>query len=109
MKASITSLQNKSYAAIKFNKYCSSNIITSSNDTNASEISGFTYASNITSESNSRSFINGSLIFGIDRNSQKIITSNDTRLTIAIADINISEALLFNLTQKPRFKPIRKN
>ena len=57
------------------------------------------YASNIITESNSRNVSNGSLIFGIDGNSQKPITSNDTRLTIAIADIIISEVLSFNLSQ----------
>ena len=39
--------------------------ITSSNDTNLSEMSSFISASNITTESNSRSKSNGSLIFGI--------------------------------------------
>ena len=49
---------------------------------------------------------NGSLVFGIDGNSQKLITSNNTRLTIAIAGLIISEGLSFNLAQKPRFKKI---
>ena len=67
--------------------------ITSSNDTNSSVISGFSSEWNISSESNSRSFLNGSLIFGIDGNSQKLITSNNTCLTIVIADLIISEGL----------------
>ena len=44
-------------------------------------------ASNITAEINSRNVSNGSLIFGIDSNYQKSITSNETCLTIAITDI----------------------
>ena len=35
-----------------------------------------------------------------------MITSNDTRLTIAIADLIISEGLPFNLAQKPIFKKV---
>ena len=46
------------------------------------------------------------LFFGLDGNSQKLIISNDTRLTIAIADLIISEGLPFNLAQKPRFKKL---
>ena len=34
------------------------------------------------------------------------MTSNETRLTVAIADIIISEGLSFNLYQKPRFKKV---
>ena len=35
-----------------------------------------------------------------------MITSNNTRLTILIADLIISEGLPFNLSQKPRFKKV---
>ena len=69
-------------------------------------MSSFRSASNIKTGSNSINISNGSLIFVIDENSQKLITSNKTRLTIAIADIIISEVLSFNLSQKPRFKNI---
>ena len=41
-----------------------------------------------------------------DNNTQKIMTSNETRLTAAIADIVISEGLSFNLSKKPRFKKV---
>ena len=34
------------------------------------------------------------------------MTSNETRLTVAIADIIISEGLSFTLSQKPRFKKV---
>ena len=95
IRASITSLQIRSSADIESTIHRSSKSITSSNDTNSSVISGFTSASNISSEINSRSFSNGSLVFG--GNSQKLIISNDTCLTIAKADLIISEGLPFNL------------
>ena len=79
MKASISSLQNKSSADFKSNIHCSSKIITSSNHTNSSEMSGLCYASNVTTGSNSRSFSNDSLVFSIG------ITSNENRLNITIS------------------------
>ena len=45
-------------------------------------------------------------VFGIDSNSQKLITSNDNCLTIAIAYLIISEGLPFNIPQKPRYKKV---
>ena len=71
IKASITGKKNESSAAIKFTIHRSAKIITSSNDTNSSEILEITSASNITSKSNSRSFSNISLVFGIDGDSKK--------------------------------------
>ena len=41
-----------------------------------------------------------------DHNTQKIMTSNETRLTLAISDLIISEGLSFNIVQKPRFKKV---
>ena len=41
-----------------------------------------------------------------DNNTQKMMTSNETRLTVAISDLIISEGLSFNLSQKPRFKKV---
>ena len=66
----------------------------------------FSSASNIKTGSNSRNVSNGSLIFGIDGNSQKSINSNNTRLTIAVADLIISEKLCFNIPQNPGFKTL---
>ena len=34
------------------------------------------------------------------------MTSNETRLTVSIADLIISEGLSFNLSQKPRFEKV---
>ena len=69
-------------------------------------MSSFSYASNITTGSNSINVSNGLLIFCIDVNYQKPITSKDTRLTIAITDIIISDVLYFNISQKPRFNKV---
>ena len=41
-----------------------------------------------------------------DNNTQKMITSNETHLTFAIADLIIPEGLSFNLSQKPRYKNV---
>ena len=41
-----------------------------------------------------------------DHNTQKMMTSNETRLTLAITDLIISEGLSFNLAQKYRFKKV---
>ena len=103
-KESITSLQNKSSAAIKSNIHRSSKSITSSNDTDSSKISGFTFASNITTESSSRIFPNGTLVFVIDGNYKKLITFNKTRLNISIADPIISESLTFTFSQKTKIR-----
>ena len=41
-----------------------------------------------------------------DNNTQKMMTSNKTRLTVAIADLIISEGIYLNIYQKPRFKKV---
>ena len=41
-----------------------------------------------------------------DNNTQNMMTSNETRLTVAIAYLIISEGLYFNLSQKRRFKKV---
>ena len=47
-----------------------------------------------------------SICFTGDNNTQKTLTSNETRLTVAIADLIIFEGLSFNLSQKPGFKKV---
>ena len=41
-----------------------------------------------------------------DNNTQKMMTSNETRLTVATTDLIISECLSFNIYQKPSFKKV---
>ena len=71
MKSSISILHNKSSAAIKSTIHRRSKNITSSNDTNSYEMSGFSYASIITTDSNLRMF-QMVHFFGIDDNYQNI-------------------------------------
>ena len=42
----------------------------------------------------------------VDNNTQKMMTSNETGLILAITDIIISEDISSNLSQKPRFKKV---
>ena len=71
IKAYISSLRNKSYSTIESTIHFSSKVITSSNHTDVSEMLPFSSESNITNGSNSINVSNGSLIFGIDGNSQR--------------------------------------
>ena len=57
-------------------------------------------------ESNQTTPQKGSMFFTGDNNTQNMITSNETCLTVAITDLIISEGLSFNLSQKPRFKKV---
>ena len=41
-----------------------------------------------------------------DHDTQKIMAPNETRLTVEIADLIISEGLYLDLSQKPRFKKV---
>ena len=41
-----------------------------------------------------------------DNNTQKIITYNETRLTVEITDLIIYEDIYFNLSQKTRFTKV---
>ena len=41
-----------------------------------------------------------------DSNTQKMMTSDETGLTVAIADYIIFEGISFNLSQKPMFKRV---
>ena len=99
IKASISSLHNNSSSYIESTIRRSSKSITSLNGTNISEMSNFSSASNITTEIDSINSSNVLLVFGIDGNYQKSITSNKTCLTISVSDIIITEVLAFNLYQ----------
>ena len=57
-------------------------------------------------EINQTSSQSGSIFFMGDNNTQKMMTSNETRLTVAIADLIISEGLSFSLSHKSRFKKV---
>ena len=88
IKAYISNLQNNSSFPIESTIHHNSKSTTSSNESNSINVS------------------NCSLIFGIDGNYQKPITSTETCLTISISDLIISEGPSFNLYQKPIFKKV---
>ena len=46
------------------------------------------------------------LLFFVDKHNHEIMSSNETHLTVTIADLIISEGLYFNLDQKPRLKKL---
>ena len=48
----------------------------------------------------------GSIFFTRDNNTQKMMTSNEIHLTVAIANIIIYEDLYFNISKKHRFKKV---
>ena len=81
-------------------------LISSSNHINILDISSFGTLSNSIAESNAASHPKGSLIFVIDVNYQKSITSNNTWLAVAMAGLIIYEVLYLNLNQKPRFEKV---
>ena len=41
-----------------------------------------------------------------DNNTQKMMTYNETCLTVAIAELIISDGIYFNISQKPRFNKV---
>ena len=101
-------LQNKSSAVIESRIHSSFRIISSSNLPNISNISSFRKCSNKMDVSNSTIKSKVFPIFDMDSNYQKSFTSNETCLTVEIADLIISEVPSFNISQKPRFKKIMK-
>ena len=57
-------------------------------------------------ESNPTTPQKGSIFLTGDNITQKMMTSNDKRLTVAISDLINSEGISFNLSQKHRFKKV---
>ena len=78
----------------------------SSNTTAIYDTSSFITSCSKSPESNPITHQKGPICFTGDNNTQKIITSNETRLTVAISDLNISEGISFNLSQKTSFKKV---
>ena len=78
----------------------------SSNITAISDTSYLSTSCRKSPESNPTTPQKGSIIFMEDNNVQKTMTSNETHITVAIADLIISEGLYFNIYQKPRFKKV---
>ena len=104
MISSISRLQDKSLEVVKSNIQCNSNGISSSNLTETSDTSSFSTSYSSSLYSNGVTPQEGSVFFMGYHNTQKMMTSKEIYLTVAITDLIISEGLSFDLAQKPRFK-----
>ena len=106
MICSISRLQDKSSEVVESNIQRNSRGLFLSNTTAIYDSSSISRSFSQSPESNQTPPQKGSMFFTGDTNSQKMMTSIETRLTVAIADLIISEGLSFNLAQKPRFKKV---
>ena len=106
MISSVSRLQYKSSEFVESNIQRNSRSMFLSNTTAIYESSSISKRFSRSLESNRTSSQRGSIYFMGDNNTQKMMTSNETRLTVAIADLIISEGLSFNLAQKHRFKKV---
>ena len=104
--SSISHLQDRSSEFVESNIQRNSRGMSSSNIAATYDASSFS-SSYITSPSKQSSSSQKRIhIFMGDHNIQKMMTSNEARLTVEISDIIISEGLSFNKSQKPRFKKV---
>ena len=78
----------------------------SSNITATSDKSSFSTRCSTSSDKNKITPRKGSIFFMGENNTQKMMTSNETRLTVEIVDLVISEVLSINISQRPRFKKV---
>ena len=106
MISSISRLQDKSSEVVKSNIQRNSRDMYSVNITATYDISSFSTSCIKSPETNPTTPQKGSICFMGDNNTQNRMTSHETRLTVAISDLIISEGLSFNLSQKPRFKKV---
>ena len=105
MISSISILEDKSPEVVESSIQRNSKGMYSSNITATYDTSYFITICSKSPEINPTTPQKGSFFMG-DNNTQKMITSNETRLTVTIADIIISEGLSLNLSQKPRLKKV---
>ena len=106
MISSISRLQGKSSEFAESNIQRNLKDMYSSNTTAIYDTSSFSTSCSKSLESNPTTHQKGSIFFTGENNTQKMMTSNETRLTVSINDITISEDLSSNLSQKPRFKKV---
>ena len=106
MISSISPLQDKSSEVVESNIQHNSRGLYSSNSTAIYYSSSFSTSCSQYPEINPINPQKGSSFFTEDNNTQKMMTSNDTRLTVASVDIIISEGLSLNISQKPTFKKV---
>ena len=106
MISSISRLQDKSSEVVEFNIQSNSRGMFLSDNTAIYDSSSTIKRFSQSPESNQTISKRGSIFFMGDNNTHKMMTSNETRLTVAISDLVISEGLSFNLSHKPRFKKV---
>ena len=106
MISSISRLQDKSSEVVESNIQRNSRGLFLSNTTAIYNSSSIRKSFSQSPESNQTTPQKDSIFFTGDNNTQKMMTSNETRLKFAIADLIISEGLYFNISQKPRFKKV---
>ena len=106
MISSISRLQDNSSEVVESNIQCNSRGLFLSHTNAIYDSSSIRKNFGQSPESNQTSSQKGSIFFMGDNNTQKMMTSNETRLTVAIADLIISEGLSFNLSHKLRFKKV---
>ena len=106
MISSISRLQYKSSEVVESNIQRNSRGMSSSNSTATYDKFFFITICSTLTENNQITPQKGSILFIGDNNTHKMMTSNETRLTVAIADLIIYEGLPFNISHKPRFKKV---
>ena len=106
MISSISRLQDKSSEVVESNIPRNSRGLFLSNTTAIYDSSSINKSFIQSPKSNQKTPQNGSIFFMGDNNKQKMMTYNETSLIVAIVDLNISEVLSFNLSQKTRFKKV---
>ena len=95
MISSISCLQDKSSEAVEANIQRNSRGLFLSKTTAIYDSSSISRSFSQSPESNQTSPQKGSMFYTVDTNSQKMMTSIETRLKVAIADLIISEGLSF--------------
>ena len=103
MISSISRLQDKLSEIIESSIQRNSRGMYSLNITAISDASSYIKSFSKLPESNPTTPQKSSIFFTGDNKTQKIMTSNETRLTVAITDTIISEGLSLNIYQKPKF------
>ena len=106
MISSISRLQDKSSEVVESNIQRNSMVLYLSNNTAIYDSSYISKRFSQSPECNQITSQKGSIVFMGDNNTQKMMTSNETLLTVAIADLIISEGLYLNLSHKPRFNKV---
>ena len=106
MISSTSKLHDKSSEVVELNIQRNYRGLYSSNITAKSDTSSFSTSCSKSPERNPKNPQKGSIVFMGYNDTQKIMNSNETHLTVAITDLIISEGLSFNLSQKPRFKKV---